>query len=256
MIKIKKFETQAVYEATKSGLILPNVSLTVDNNTVHYNPYDPYNGYDYIEIGGLKWATKNVGANNITDTGFFFHWADTQGYTPQQCINGEMTLNYKYCNEDDGITEEYINNYYNWEIERNYGNMLSSDDAAKAIMHGNWRIPTPEEWQSLVTNTTISFTSNYNNSNVPGYIFTDKLDNTKVLFIPAIGEYQGWYDSESGFPYADGRYSYGTQYWTNAWSEEFGYTQYFSYDGEDATTDDGYNPIGIKYGLPIRAVAN
>lgn len=38
---LKKFETQAAYEAAHSGLILPNVSLTVDNNTVHYNPSSP-----------------------------------------------------------------------------------------------------------------------------------------------------------------------------------------------------------------------
>ena len=44
-IYLKQFETQADYEAAQSNLILPNVSLTVDNNTVHYNPYvDPYNG--------------------------------------------------------------------------------------------------------------------------------------------------------------------------------------------------------------------
>ena len=36
---LKLFETTAAYEAAESSLILPNVSLTVDNNTVHYNPY-------------------------------------------------------------------------------------------------------------------------------------------------------------------------------------------------------------------------
>ena len=40
-IYLKKFETQAAYEAAESSLILPNVSLTVDNNTVHYNPSSP-----------------------------------------------------------------------------------------------------------------------------------------------------------------------------------------------------------------------
>lgn len=38
---LKKFETQAAYEAAESSLILPNVSLTVDNNTVHYKPLPP-----------------------------------------------------------------------------------------------------------------------------------------------------------------------------------------------------------------------
>lgn len=38
---ITKFETTAAYTAAESGLILPNVSLTVDNNTVHYKPSSP-----------------------------------------------------------------------------------------------------------------------------------------------------------------------------------------------------------------------
>ena len=38
---ITKFETTAAYTAAESGLILPNVSLTLDNNAVHYNPSSP-----------------------------------------------------------------------------------------------------------------------------------------------------------------------------------------------------------------------
>lgn len=40
-VYLKKFETQSAYESAQSSLILPNVSLTVDNNTVHYNPLNP-----------------------------------------------------------------------------------------------------------------------------------------------------------------------------------------------------------------------
>jgi len=64
-IYLKQFETQAAYEAAESGLILPNVSLTLDNNTVHYNPYVPPKPklYDYLyEDGsfGKKDATKTA----------------------------------------------------------------------------------------------------------------------------------------------------------------------------------------------------
>ena len=54
-IYLKQFETQAAYEAAQSGLILPNVSLTLDNNTVHYNPYVPP-------------ETRVVAKYNVTDT--------------------------------------------------------------------------------------------------------------------------------------------------------------------------------------------
>ena len=38
---LKIFENHSAYEAAQSGLILPNVSLCVQENEVHYNPYTP-----------------------------------------------------------------------------------------------------------------------------------------------------------------------------------------------------------------------
>jgi hypothetical protein len=38
---LKKFENHAAYEAAESSLILPNVSLCVNENEVHYNPSTP-----------------------------------------------------------------------------------------------------------------------------------------------------------------------------------------------------------------------
>ena len=52
---LKKFETQAAYEAAKPNLILPNVSLIEENNGVAYNPYIPP-------------ETRVVAKFNVTDT--------------------------------------------------------------------------------------------------------------------------------------------------------------------------------------------
>ena len=55
---IKLFNTTAeynAYTADTENFILPNVSLTVDNNTVHYNPYVPP-------------ETRVVAKFNVTDT--------------------------------------------------------------------------------------------------------------------------------------------------------------------------------------------
>jgi hypothetical protein len=35
---LKKFENHSEYETTKQDLILPNVSLCVQENEMHYNP--------------------------------------------------------------------------------------------------------------------------------------------------------------------------------------------------------------------------
>jgi hypothetical protein len=138
---ITLFDTTAEFEAAQSTLDKPNVSLVEATQNISYLPYDPYNGHAYVEIGGVKWATKNVGASSITDPGLFFHWGDTQGYTAAQCINGEMTQSYKYYDAKNyETTDEYWENYPNYNVD-----LLSSDDAATAIMGSKWRVPTPDE---------------------------------------------------------------------------------------------------------------
>jgi hypothetical protein len=54
---LKQFSTHSEYEQyiNGGGVILPNVSLTVDNNTVHYNPY-------------VEPETRVVAKYNVTDT--------------------------------------------------------------------------------------------------------------------------------------------------------------------------------------------
>lgn len=39
MIFLTKHESQAAYDAVKDNLAKPQVALTLDNNTVHYQPY-------------------------------------------------------------------------------------------------------------------------------------------------------------------------------------------------------------------------
>ena len=49
MIYLRKFENHAAYEAAESSLVLPNVSLCVNENEVHYNPIPPHDySKDYL----------------------------------------------------------------------------------------------------------------------------------------------------------------------------------------------------------------
>ena len=184
-IYLKKFETQAAYEAAESSLILPNVSLTVDNNTVHYNPSSPIPptpSHDYVEIGGIKWATMNIGATGITDYGLYFQWGDTQGYTAAQVgSDKQFTWNdYKYTN-DGGTTMTKYN-----ETD-GLVTLQASDDAVTAAWGGNWRTPTENEFTTLIDAVNIGWVSDYQDSGVAGIVCTDKTDNSKVLFFPVAG---------------------------------------------------------------------
>jgi hypothetical protein len=76
-IYLKKFETQAAYEAAQPNLILPNVSLTVDNNTVHYNPSSPIpptpDGHLYVK------PFNEYGIMAICDSLGKFVWFNVNG---------------------------------------------------------------------------------------------------------------------------------------------------------------------------------
>ena len=223
-IYLKKFATQAAYEAAQSSLILPNVSLIDETNGMKYNPYvDPCKQYDYVEIDGVKWATKNVGACNITDTGLYFQWGDTQGYTAEQVGSGEGQKyfaweDYKYGNGTSSPKETGMTKY-----NPSDGKTVldASDDAAVANWGSGWRMPTFSEYFKLKNAVTTAWTADYQGSGVAGMICTDKTDSSKVLFFPAAGSCSyGKHESE-------GKWGY---YWlstlatsskTSAWNLQF-----------------------------------
>lgn len=186
---LKKFENHAAYAAAESGLILPNVSLCVQENEVHYNP-DPCRQHDYIEIGGIKWATKNVGACEITDYGLYFQWGDTKGYTAEQVgssSGGKKEFGwqtYKYGNRTNNPGASGMTKYNSTD---GLTTLQPSDDAATAAWGGSWRMPTTDEFQALSAAVNTEWVTDYQGSGVAGFVLTDKIDNTKVLFFPACG---------------------------------------------------------------------
>lgn len=87
-----------------------------------------HNGYDYVDLGlSVRWATCNVGASNPSGYGDFFAWGETEpksAYTKDNCLTF---------------------NQYLYEIHGD-----SKYDAARALMAGDWRIPTSEEYRELI----------------------------------------------------------------------------------------------------------
>ena len=180
---LKLFKNQADYEAASEK---PPVSHIIEEVEVIQN-IDPYGGHDYVEIGGLKWATMNIGANSITDKGLFFQWGDTQGYTAAQVGSGSGQkyfgwADYKYGN--GGSSESDMTKYNSTDSKTV---LDASDDAAQAAWGGNWRMPTKEDFAALSAAVTTVWVTNYQGSGVNGRLMTDKNDSSKVLFFPAAG---------------------------------------------------------------------
>ena len=241
---LKKFENHAAYAAAESGLILPNVSLCVQEGDVHYKPYvDPCQQHDYVEIGGLKWATKNVGACDVTDYGLYFQWGDTQGYAESEIGSGSEQKyfgwnSYKY--SDNGTTAMTKYNATDGKTV-----LEPSDDAATAAWGEPWRMPTSAEVKTLTSSTNVSLTNDYKGSGVKGFIVTDKTDSSKELFLPLCG-----YGKNGGVTYKGSM----ANYWASEVGGPDGKRNARCYGGSSSfspnTSTDRY------FGLTIRPVAD
>lgn len=217
---LKLFENHSQYEdfIETEDFVRPNVSHCIEQNEMHYNPIDPFNGHAYVDLGlpsGTKWATMNVGASSETDAGLYFAWGETQGYTASQVGNGEgqkaFTWNdYKYGTSSSNLTK--------YNASDNKTHLELTDDAAAANMGGDWHMPAKAQCEELFKETTNGFVTSggaftqyawndTNSSSTPtgtttnitwstaGYFFfknsyasvTDAISAKDYLFVPAAG---------------------------------------------------------------------
>ena len=247
---LKKFLTETeynTYTADTTNFIKPNVSLITESNSVAYHPYDPYNGHAYVEIGGLKWATMNVGATGITDAGLYFQWGDTQGYTASQVGSGEGQKGFRWKDYKFG---DYTSSSGMTKYTPNDGKSVLelSDDAARVNWGGEWRVPTNEEIVAFGNAVDAEWNASYQGSGVAGLVCTDKNDSSKVLFFPAGGNCKS--DKRTAFN------SYG-YYWSGSLNIEYNpnYGQADNFNFRSGRANWGNNASSRDSGYSIRPVA-
>lgn len=177
---IKVFDTDSEYLSFRDGggYEKPNVSLSRYTKVVHYNyPIWDNNGHDYVDLGlpsGTLWATKNVGALGLSDVGIYFQWGDTEG-TRSPTKPSNPWDNYKWNPSGDGKT--FTKYTFPGEL------LKLEDDAANKDMGGDWHMPTPEQFEELIS--TANTTSAWTTTNGEGITFTSKKDTSKSIFIPS-----------------------------------------------------------------------
>ena len=214
---LKLYKNQAAYDAESDK---PVVGHMIDDVKVKIKEPDPYAGHEYVEIGGLKWATMNIGASQPSDYGLYFQWGDTQGYTAEQVGSGEGQkyfgwADYKYGN---GTSSPGATGMTKYNATDGKTVLEASDDAAVANWGGAWRMPTTAEFQALGAAVNTAWTQV---NNVYGILCTDKTDSSKTLFFPAAGT--------GGVVYV-GKYG---SYWSSslcAYNRQYAYYLYFGSD--------------------------
>ncbi|MBE6331613.1 MAG: DUF5119 domain-containing protein [Bacteroidales bacterium] len=220
--------------------------------------YDGSNGHRCYDLGlpsGLLWADCNIGVDsdfekygiygNAGDVyGDYFAWGETFTHYSSKWFNyttenttwtdntswiegygaGYSSSNYLYGSGSDILKYNDTDNLTTLE---------ASDDAARAIWGGNWRIPTSAEWDELVSNCTWTDTTLYG---VDG--FEVKGPNGNTIFLPSAGYFSG----SSRLNPASGLY----------WSSSL-YERNFT-SGINIRTGSGTRNTSRCYGLPVRAV--
>lgn len=210
---------------------------------------DPYNGHDYVKIGGIEWATMNIGATSVTDYGQYFQWGDTAGYLSSD-VGSQSTAykkpftwnDYKFDNGSNGQATGLTK----YNSTDNKTSLEICDDAARAYWRGSWRMPTKDEFEALGNAVNAAFTENYQGSGVRGIVCTDKTDSSKVLFFPSAGV---CFDGSWG----EGYYGEECYYWhssLNTYDVQHAYVTVWK-NNEFAT---GFSSKPRYYGCSIRAV--
>ena len=101
----------------------------------------------------MKWAKCNIGAKSEEESGLYFQWGDTKGYTDKQVGNGEGLkafnwADYKFSN---GGSDSNFSKY-----NASDKTVLDpEDDAAHVNMGGNWSMPTFADYKELSSHTDI-----------------------------------------------------------------------------------------------------
>lgn len=123
---------------------------------------------------GTLWADRNVGAISERDVGLLFQWANTKGYSTKDATNVKQADDKYY----DGAS---YTKYTRWTENPNNKALLDlEDDAAYVNMGSQWRMPTTEEAQELIDNTTCSL--EMKNNVWVGTWVTSKINNNTIFF--------------------------------------------------------------------------
>ena len=146
-------------------------------------------GPEAVDLGlSVKWASFNLGASKPEEYGGYYQWAGLQDVTDKS-----IYLNYRNCpyhtgsSSSTGWTKYIPTDFsYCWSGTGSPDNKTvldPEDDVVHVKLGGNWRMPTKEEFDELIDNSTIEWTTL---NGVSGGKFTSK-KNGKSIFLPVAG---------------------------------------------------------------------
>ncbi len=193
---------------------------------------------EWVDLGlpsGLLWAKCNLGATTPEGYGDYYAW----GETATKEVYSLST--YKYCTVDAEGSLQTLTKYNtstDYGTPDNLTTLQAMDDVATQKLGDGARMPTREEWEDLIANTTAEWTTV---NGVAGRKFTAANGNS--LFLPAAG---GRFDSRLLYAGESG------DYWSSSslYSDYPGLAWGFTFDSDDQFMYFTVRTIGFS----VRAV--
>ena len=133
-----------------------------------------------VDLGlpsGTKWADRNVGASSKTDYGDCFAWGEIATKSDYSWST------YKYGSASDELSKYCTKSDYGKDgFTDNKTELVLDDDVANKLWGGSWRMPSAEQFEELINNTTNQWTTIDGKA---GRLFT--ASNGNSVFFPAAG---------------------------------------------------------------------
>ena len=178
------------YDINFNNVTVPNGNIVADYKNVEKT--EKTITYEYVDLGldgGTLWAKCNIGAEKETDYGALFQWGDTSGVSGS-LVGKYSNENYSWATDPfNNESSDYNETYFN-SVKKNVcpkGILAKEYDTATQIMGDEWRMPTKDEFDKLLSGTTNEWITNFNGTGVNGRKLTSKADTSKYIFIPAAG---------------------------------------------------------------------
>ncbi len=190
-------------------------------------------GYEYVDMGlSVKWATMNVGATAPEEGGKYYAWGEVEEKETY------MWDNYHYGNSRTTLTKYCDSEAYGTVDNKAVLDLL--DDAAYMSWGGKWRMPTYNEWDELLRNSTWTWVEQ---NGVKG-VRVRSTKNGNCIFLPTTG-----YKVGADLNYKD----VNIGFWSGSLSKNGSYMSY-GVSIENPNNTASFYGFNRYNGYPIRAV--
>lgn len=187
----------------------------------------------------IYWAGCNLGASTPEEIGDYYAWGEIETKSGE---NDFSTSSYKWC-KTEGYREVFTK--YSSKVD-NKSVLDSEDDVAHVKLGGNWRLPTWEEYEQLLSTQYCTWEWTAING-VNGYKVTSKMPGCEGnwIFFPAAGYRQSDSLNKSG--------SNG-YYWTSSVSLDTFSDMAFVLTFDESAPSSYHGTWSRVCGLPVRPV--